>query len=125
MADKVALLLEDEALIAMDVGELLASEGFTPAVVVSCAAADEWLDANPPPAVALIDVHLPDGPCDRIAERLRDLGVPTVVHSGDMASAESAGGPFSHAVWIAKPSPTEALTKALRLALEIRHGEPG
>jgi len=117
VAKRVALLLEDEALIAMDVSDLLASEGYAPAVAVSCADAQAWLDTNPAPDIALIDVHLADGPCDRIAERLREMGVPTVIHSGDMRTDQPKTGPFSSGIWIAKPSSTDALREALRLAV--------
>lgn len=66
MTDRVALVLEDEALIAMDVGEALAEKGFFVATAISNEAARRWLADNPPPDVAIIDVGLTDGPSHKL-----------------------------------------------------------
>jgi len=72
----VVLLLEDEALIAMDVEQTLAAEKL--AVVCFASAADgvHWLESNTP-ALAVLDIGLIDGDCDEAAATLtRRHGCP-------------------------------------------------
>ena len=70
MTDRVALVLEDEALIAMDVSDALMAKGYSAATVGSSDAARHWLSQNPPPDVAVIDVGLSDGPAHQAAAQL-------------------------------------------------------
>jgi DNA-binding NarL/FixJ family response regulator len=61
------LLLEDQALIAIYMEELLHEAGFDNiSTLSSCAAAAEWLQKNTP-GLAVIETRLRDEPCDAIA----------------------------------------------------------
>src|SRR4051812_19241315 len=110
---EVALLLEDEPLIAMDVEASLKAEGFAVACLDSCAAAADWLRSNPPPSVAILDVELRDGPCHEVAQRLIDLEVPFVVHSA-IPTSLTQDGPFAAGVWLPKPSSTGELMETVQ-----------
>lgn len=76
-----APLAQDEYLIASDVANGLAARGFEVACAGSERAAGSWLDDNRPD-VAIIDIQLLDGQRGIAASRLKDLGVPFIVHSG-------------------------------------------
>lgn len=110
-----ALLLEDEPLIAMDMEENLHVAGFEVVHLMSCAAANNWIDANKAD-VAIVDIQLTDGSCHEVVERLRFTGVPFVVHSGDVAN-QHAGTSFEHGIWVNKPSSENELIAAVRQAM--------
>lgn len=99
----VALLLEDEALIALDIEGTLKDEGYAVVVLSTCAAARDWLAGNTP-AIAVIDVRLKDGPCNDVAMLLTARGVPFVVHSTSLIGGSEAHADFSAGVWLDKPS---------------------
>lgn len=81
------LVLEDEAIIAIDVENILTDAGLSVAGTLgSCADALKWLDANDA-EVALLDMHLLDGSCEPVARRLAEKGIPFVVFSGDSETA--------------------------------------
>jgi DNA-binding response OmpR family regulator len=70
------LVLEDEAIIAIDVENILTDAGLAVAATLgSCADALKWLDANDA-EVALLDMHLLDGSCEPVARRLAEKGIP-------------------------------------------------
>ncbi len=67
------LVLEDEAIIALDIEGILTDAGLDVAATLSsCAGAVEWLTANRPD-VAILDIDLQDGSCEHVAQRLLDL----------------------------------------------------
>jgi DNA-binding response OmpR family regulator len=111
----LALLLEDEPLIAMDMELILQREGFDVTTVVSCEEANNWLEVRRPDIV-VVDILLRDGPSHNIAERLIEDAIPFIVYSGDPASlhAETA---FAQGRWISKPSPPDELIGAVRALL--------
>ncbi|RKM87750.1 response regulator [Devosia naphthalenivorans] len=106
----LALLLEDEALIAMDVEQALDSAGFAVATMLTCADAEQWLEAHRPDVV-IVDIMLKDGTCEAIVSRLVQDHVPFVVHSGDVPSLH-ANTLFSRGVWVSKPSDSRELAEA-------------
>lgn len=110
----VALLLEDEPLIAMDAEQTLEGAGFAVVTVTTSAAAHRFLD-RATPAVAIVDIVLRDGPCHTLAERLAQRQIPFVVHSGDQAS-HHADTPFAAGTWLGKPAAAEELRAAVTLA---------
>ncbi|WP_181176060.1 response regulator [Mesorhizobium sp. B2-3-4] len=67
------MVVDDEALIALDVECALADAGFTVAVATSCAEANRFLKDHTP-AAAVLDVRLPDGECHEAAITLADHG---------------------------------------------------
>lgn len=97
----VALLMEDEPLIALDVEATLAAAGFDVTTVPSCADALEWLDVCRPDIV-IVDIILEDGPCHSVVARLVEDGIPFLVHSGDHPSMH-VGTPFASGTWLSKP----------------------
>ncbi|KPF65698.1 hypothetical protein IP69_17305 [Bosea sp. AAP35] len=111
------LILEDEAIIAMDVEGILTDAGFdVMATVASCAAAMDWLVADRVD-VALLDLDLLDGSSDLVARRLNDLGIPFVVFSGSSQKNETIHPVFLTGGWLEKPSPAERIVAAVRQAV--------
>jgi CheY-like chemotaxis protein len=107
---KVALLLEDEALIALNVEDNLKSAGFEVVTYSIVAEGLSWLDLNTP-TLAILDISLRDGDCDAAAELLSARHVPFIVYSA--AAHEARDRPvFSAGRWLPKPA-TDAELEAL------------
>lgn len=106
----VALLLEDEPLIALDVEFTLGEAGFDVTTVASCAEALDWLDVCRP-ALVVVDIILRDGPCHEVVEQLVADGIPFLVHSGDHPSMH-ADTPLVHGRWVSKPSDGAEMVRA-------------
>ncbi len=119
MTGPVVLLLEDEALIAIDVADMLARQGYDVVTLGSCADALDWLSRNPAPDLAVIDVKLVDGSCDEAAAILKERGVPFLVHAG-MLEGETPGEPFTAGILVPKPSTHTALLAAVQKASQGR-----
>ena len=117
----LALLLEDEPLIAMDVEMALEDVGYDVTTVASCSDAHVWLDNNRP-EVAIIDIQLQDGSSDSVAARFVDQDIPFIVYSGDLAS-EFDGTVFAHGTWLPKPSGSQELEQAIKSAM-LRPSSP-
>ena len=114
------VLLEDEALIALDIADQLQNAGFAIAETFSsCAAALEWLSVHTPD-LAILDIQLRDGDCEEVAKALHERKVPFVVHSGMSPCDHSHSSIFLKGKWITKPSAPEDLTKAVRALLASR-----
>ena len=113
IAGRRFLIVEDEALVAMMVADMLADFGATSTHVASSlsqgleAATDAVFDA------AILDINLNGDRSDPIADALRAKGVPIVFATGygDAASTDD-GAPV-----IAKPYTEESLAAALRRAM--------
>lgn len=106
MRPPLALIIEDEYLIASDVAGGLGQAGFEVACVASERAADLWLDEHLPD-VAIVDIKLSDDRRGAAASRLKRLGVPFIVHSGYEPAYQASifhGAPF-----MTKPAETDAL----------------
>lgn len=108
----VALLLEDEPLISMDVEVTLEEAGFSVTTVMSCRDAEAWLNMCRP-NVAIVDIELKDGLCAGVVERLIESDIPFIVHSGEHPSAY-VGTPFARGVWLGKPAEPSVLANAAR-----------
>jgi DNA-binding response OmpR family regulator len=107
------VVLEDEALIALDVEQTLRDAGFNVlAVMSSCADALEWLEANSP-NVAVLDIELRDGNCAAAVEQLCERDIPFVVHSGSSFSSDYHDPIFLKGRWVMKPSDPSELTNAV------------
>ena len=103
----VALFLEDEPLIALDVEEALCSAGFDVVTLSTCLEADGWLLSHTP-AVAIVDLELLDGVCHGAAEQLYRRGVPFIVHTG-CEKTDCDNAIFDHGHWLFKPAASHAL----------------
>lgn len=76
------LIVEDELLVAMDIQFIAEEMGYAVAgPCPSLAAAARLLEAGAPDA-AVLHVRLTDGEVFPLADRLRDMGVPIIFHSG-------------------------------------------
>ncbi|CDZ54699.1 response regulator [Neorhizobium galegae] len=108
------LLLEDQALIAMYMEELLREAGFDGiSTHSSCAAAIEWLQENTP-ELAIIETRLRDEPCDGIAEMLADRGVPYIVHSVERDEGRNHPLMGTKCKWLDKPCDPDEFVKAVK-----------
>ena len=117
MAEKVALLLEDQPLIAVDISQTLMDAGYFVHMFRSCAMADRWLSGDHPNIlVAVMDVELSDGSCSRFARDLTKAGIPFVVHTG--VFEHELDEPFRAGVFVPKPSPDYELRRAILQAAE-------
>lgn len=111
------LLLEDEALIAVDLEKILGdAQAGRVVTLASCAAALNWL-SNHTPDAAIIDIFLRDGECVEVAEILVARGVPFIVHSARRKAAGESHRIFLHGEWICKPSDPDELVAALKTRL--------
>ena len=109
------LVLEDEPIILMDLSFAVEGVGAKP---IPARSADEALSAidEDVPDVAVLDVNLGRGrTCQEVAERLRALGVPFVLHSGDLHRQGELIATLDAKV-VPKPTPSpEVVRKALEL----------
>ena len=113
----VVLLAEDEAIIAFELADSLALEGFEIAGPFdACASAEAWLRAAGHVDGAILDNALRDGPCNALARDLASRDIPFIVYSGHIRSCETPRE-FGDAPWIVKPVPFEALVRSLRTAM--------
>ncbi|WP_114946769.1 response regulator [Microvirga calopogonii] len=106
-----ALVLEDEALIALDLQDELQDAGYEVAgPFTTCAAALEWLRTETPD-IAILDAALKDGPCREIALELSRREVPFLIYSGHHEDRQLLAE-FDHLTWIEKPVPPSVLVQA-------------
>ena len=106
-----AMVVEDEAIIAMSLEDGLSDKGFRVVGPFSaCAAALAALETTAPD-VAILDAVLSDGPCLELARALRDRGVPFMIYSGADAFDEHAPE-LDGVPWVEKPSSLETVLKA-------------
>ena len=106
------LVLEDSPIILMDLESTLEDAGFMPICARNCAKAfrainDIRLD------VAILDVNLGDETCEPVAERLRFLQIPFMLHTGDLERQNELvtrlGAPI-----LAKPAFSDTIVQVVR-----------
>ena len=117
LAGRVILLVEDEPLIALEMDKALRVAG---AKVVSAGFLESGLCSTEHPqlSAAVVDLHLGDGNGSALCRRLRQRGVPFVVHTGypRMMDWEWPG-----ATVICKPAHPDRIVSALvQLLAEAR-----
>jgi CheY-like chemotaxis protein len=114
------LIVEDEALIGLDIADAIERAGGEPVGPVPTIAEALQLLHTKDVKAAICDVNLADGDIGPVLEVLAKEGLPVVVHTG-------AGLPphlesrFSHVLVFRKPTTSEELAKAL----EGQISEPG
>lgn len=114
---KSILVVENEILIAMDLEVMLDAMGVGSVYhAPTCREALDWLEGHAPD-IAILDLHLRDGPGTVIAERLAARGVPFIVYSGDTPGTASHSDVLSRAAWITKPCSAEDLNAAIMRTL--------
>jgi DNA-binding response OmpR family regulator len=112
----LVLLLENEALIALNLQDELQDSGYEVAgPFPTYAAAPEWLRTGTPDA-AILDAALKDGPCREIALELGRREVPFLIYSGHHEDRQLLSE-FHHITWIEKPVPSEVLVQACQQLL--------
>jgi len=112
----LVLILEDEALIALNLRDELQDAGYGVAgPFTTCAAALEWLETETPDT-AILDATLKDGPCREIALELGRRAVPFLIYSGHQQDRQLLSE-FDHITWIEKPVPSEVLVRACQQLL--------
>jgi DNA-binding response OmpR family regulator len=116
------VLLEDQALIALDVEDMLRNAGFNVVTALSsCAAAMAWLEVNTPDVV-IMDVELRDGECMKVAETLYARNIPFVIHSGSLPQPTRHDPIFLKGEWVTKPSSQTQLIDAIHASLATKSG---
>jgi DNA-binding response OmpR family regulator len=107
-ADPLVLVLEDEAIIGLDLLAELQDGGYRVAgPFTSCADALSWL-RTATPDVAVLDPVLKDGSCYAIAAELLRRAVPIVIYSGHREDEDLLPN-LKAATWIEKPVPPSVL----------------
>lgn len=104
--EALVLVVEDSVLVAMAIEDALLEKGLTVVVATSLAAAEQMVALHAP-AVALLDLQLPDGNSLDLASRLHDMGCAVAITSG----LDSGAVPHSHrfAVQFRKPTSPDLL----------------
>lgn len=111
------LLLEDEAIIVVDMETYLRDAGFVIAgSFASCSAALGWLTTSRPD-VALLDVRVADGDSVEVARKLRGLGVPVIVYSGMTFDPDTHDPVFADIPWMSKPRSPDEIVQHIVSAL--------
>lgn len=112
---KTVLVLEDEALIALDLEMALREAGYrVGGPFGTCEGARIWLRATKPD-VALLDAFVGDGPTIGLARDLKMRGVPIVIFSGRDAPDLTAPE-MPDAIWVTKPAPMHDVVAAVNTA---------
>src|SRR3712207_509670 len=106
----LVLILEDEALIALNLQDELQDAGYEVASpFTACSAALEWLQTATPD-MAILDATLNDGSCHSVAVELSRRGVPFLIYSGHQEDQQLLAE-LQHITWIEKPVPSEVLVQ--------------
>jgi len=108
-----AMVVEDEAIIAMSLEDGLSDAGFRIAGPFStCADALGWLYTDAP-VVAVLDAVLSDGTCLDLAIELRRRGIPFMIHSG-LGEFDERAPELQNVRWIEKPAPVDVIVNVAR-----------
>ena len=112
----LVLVLEDEALIAINLQDELQDAGYEVAgPFTTCAAALEWLQTETPDT-AILDATLNDGSCHSVAVELSRREVPFLIYSGHQEDRQLLSD-FHPIAWIEKPVPSTVLVQACEQVL--------
>jgi DNA-binding response OmpR family regulator len=104
------LVVEDEFMIGLDIGQQLASAGYE--VVGLATSVAKALRLEPRCDVAVLDVNLGGETCEAVAQKLRASGKPFVVLTG--YSADTLQPSFSDATILTKPPCIADVVAAVR-----------
>jgi CheY-like chemotaxis protein len=100
---KTVMLVEDELFVAMDVQMTFEDEGWKAVgPFTNISEALEYLEGGTADC-AIVDVRLIDGEAYPVADRLVELGIPFIFHSGH-ANARELEKRFPNAPFVGKPS---------------------
>jgi DNA-binding response OmpR family regulator len=120
----LVLVLEDEALIGLNLRDDLLDAGLrVEGPLNTCAAALSWLETTTPDT-AILDAALKDGPCREIALELTRREVPFLIYSGYHEDRQLVAE-FPHVTWIEKPVASSVLVEACQQLAASRLSLPG
>jgi two-component system, response regulator PdtaR len=106
----LVLILEDEALIALNLQDELQDAGYGVAgPFTDCSAALDWL-RTATPDMGILDATLNDGSCHSVAAELSRREVPFLIYSGHQEDQQLLAE-FHHITWIEKPVPAGVLVQ--------------
>jgi DNA-binding response OmpR family regulator len=112
----LVLVLEDEALIGLNLRDELQDAGYrVEGPFTTCAAALVWLETATP-ATAILDTALKDGSCHETALELTRREVPFLIYSGYHEDRQLVAE-FPHVTWIEKPVSSSVLIEACQQLL--------
>ncbi len=118
LRDLVVLVLDDEPIILMDLEFTLSDAGMTALTASSAARALKAIEGQVPD-VAVLDVNLGhDKTCEPVADKLRELNVPFILHTGDLDRHGEVVTKFEAPI-VAKPSTGEAIIQALEGLIRV------
>lgn len=113
------LLVENEALIALDLeGMLLTAGAKNVHHAVSAREALDWLERETAD-LAILDLIVSDGPSASVAEKLRGIGTPYVIYSGHTHDTAPDATGFGSAIWLSKPCTQSELVQAIERSLGL------
>jgi two-component system, response regulator PdtaR len=112
------LVVEDDAVIAMNMEWVLSQGGWQVIGPVATASAALRLLRQHHPDVAVLDVKLEDGFVTPVAEELRTLGIPFVLASAHERPERVAGAVLAGAANAGKPTDFDLLLHMLDDAVE-------
>lgn len=110
LTGKSILVIEDEALVALDLALAFERAGAS-VITTSTLKHAKLLVTYDGLAAAVVDRALPDGDADEICRHLRERGVPFVVYSGFETGVVQDG---AKAVYISKPNSPEFVVAAIQ-----------
>jgi DNA-binding response OmpR family regulator len=113
LAGRSILILEDEPLIALDIGDAFARAGAVVVPAKSLETAHDLVEVSSLSA-AVVDFRLGDGEADALCAKLTARDIPFVIHSGLTHAARQS------AVVIPKPASPTALIHAIAELLSRR-----
>lgn len=110
-ASKNILVIEDEAVIAMDMESTLTELGHTVTLAMDADEARQAVQAGGID-LAVVDFHLKDGTSQQLVSELRAAQIAFVICSGS-AAFEELGEMFRNATFLPKPFTTDGLVEAI------------
>jgi len=119
LADISVFVVEDEALVALNLEDMLADLGCkVVGPMMRLSRAIDFFEASPSPAVAILDVNLAGEPVFELAELIDKRGVPIVFATG----YGRAGLPEAWHRWpiLQKPYTMQDVAGSLKAALGIQ-----
>ena len=104
LAGRTILVVEDEPLIAIDIGRCFVAAGASVVMARSLQAAVAAVQ-NPNLTAAVVDHALPDGDSSELCEYLKERNIPFIVHSG----YSRLDGACADGVQVGKPADPKVL----------------
>jgi DNA-binding NtrC family response regulator len=116
--EKVALIVEDELFIVLELEELLTEAGYNVGFSHSTVgSALLWLERNIAD-LAIIDYRLRDTTSEALVARLVEAKIPTIIYSGNDYSEDFHDRKMKQFEWVSKPSSPDVILAAIQRATQ-------